>query len=309
MKSGLQKHRGVVVPMVTPFNADAVLDERAAEHIVDRLAAHELGVFVLGTTGEAASLPIPERRRLVEIAVSVAARRVPVFAGIGSNSMSETLSAARAYLRAGLDAVVAHLPSYYLLDPAEMQAYFEQLARDVPGPLVIYNIPQTTRMSLPCELVARLADLSSVIGFKDSENSQTRFEQVAAMLGGRPEFSIFMGVAALSVKALRRGFDGVVPGPGNFIPHLWHDLYESAAAGDWAQAEELQRVVDSIAEVFQRKRSVGQAIAGLKGAMSAFGLCSPVVLPPLVTCSERECAAFREELAALDLGCGRSVVA
>ncbi len=294
-----RKFRGTIVPMVTPFTSSGKLDDAAVERIVAHISTQGLGVFVLGTTGEAASIPVPERRRLVEIAATVAAGRVPVFAGVGDNCVSDSLFAAHDYLKVGADAVVAHLPSYYTLTPAEMRAYFETLAAGVRGPLIVYNIPQTTHMSLPIEVVEQLTALPTIVGFKDSENSAGRLEEVAGRLGGRDTFAIFMGISFLSVAALRRGFDGLVPSSGNLVPHLWRALEDAAAAGRWDEAESLQQRLDLVARVFQRDRTLGQSLGALKAAMSARGLCGPTLLKPLLTLDESTCSAIVDEVVAL----------
>ncbi len=285
--------------MITPLTPDGSLDEAAFERLVARQAEHGHGLFVLGTTGEAASVPTAMRRRLVEIAVAGASRRVPVFAGIGDNCVADSIAAAESYLHLGIDAVVAHLPSYYLLDPAEMTAYFEHLANNIHGALVLYNIPQATHMSVPVNVVERLTALPNVVGFKDSENAPGRLEQVVDRLGGRPGFSVFMGSAALAVRALRRGYDGLVPGSGNLVPELWHQLQTEAAGRHWEAAEALQQRVDAVARVFQRNRTLGQSLAALKAAMESQGLCGPTVLPPLRTLDSAERAAIHAEMAAL----------
>jgi 2-dehydro-3-deoxy-D-pentonate aldolase len=294
-----RKFRGTIVPMVTPFTPSGQVDDDAVERIVTHIGAQGLGIFVLGTTGEAASIPASERRRLVEIAATVAAGRVPVFAGIGDNCVSDSLFAAHDYLKVGADAVVAHLPSYYSLTPAEMRAYFESLASGIHGPLILYNIPQTTHMSLPIEIAEQLATLPTIVGFKDSENTAGRLEEVAAKLGGRDAFAIFMGSSFLSVAALRRGFDGLVPSSGNLVPELWRALEDAAATGRWDEAETLQRRLDLIARVFQRDRTLGQSLGALKAAMSARGLCGPTLHRPLLTLDESTCSAIVAEVAAL----------
>ena len=295
------QHRGVIVPMATPFTSNGSLDEPAVERLVAHLAGNDMGVFVLGTTGEAASIPAPARARLVEIAVKNAAGRVPVYAGLSDNCFLGSSEAARTWLRLGVDAVVAPLPSYYLLTPAEMQAWYERLVHEINGPLVLYNIPQTTRMSVPLEVVERLSQHPLVVGFKDSENAPGRLEKAAALFARRPDFSIFMGASVLSAEALRHGFDGLVPSSGNIAPALWRDLYAASLDGRWEQAAELQRRLDAIAAVFQRDRSLGQSLAALKACLEALGLCGPAVLPPLLTLDEPARAAIRRELDALDL--------
>jgi dihydrodipicolinate synthase/N-acetylneuraminate lyase len=295
------KHRGVIVPMSTPFTSSGTLDEPAAGRMVARLAEHGLGVFVLGTTGEAPSIPAAQRDRLVEIAVKAAAGRVPVYGGIGSDCLADSIAMARSYLRLGVGAVVSLLPAYYLLNAAEMQACLERIARETPGPLLIYNMPQTTRMSLPLDVIDRLSALPNVVGLKDSEGTPGRLEAVAERFGGRPNFAIFMGVAKNAVPALRRGFDGIVPSSGNIAPALWRDLYAHALAGEWTQAEAAQARLDLLGGFVQKNRSLAQSLAALKAAIAAQGLCTPTVLPPLVTLDAAECAVIRHEAAALGL--------
>lgn len=295
------KFHGNVVPLATPFTPEGKLDVAAAERIISRLLDNQIGIFVLGTTGEAASIHGSLRTQLVDIAVQTTSGRVPVFAGVGDNCAADAIAAANSYLQQGVDAVVAHLPGYYQLEAAEMQAYFELLADSIRGPLLLYNIPQTTGMSVPVEVVDRVSGRGNVIGFKDSENAPGRAEAVAARLAGRPDFSLFMGVARHSVKALRLGFDGLVPSSGNLAPEQWRDLYAAARAGDWERAETLQAQLDDIARVFQRDRSLAQSLAALKVAMESRGLCGPTVLPPLRPLDDAARTTIRRELQALGL--------
>jgi len=297
----LKQHRGVMVPMSTPFTSTGRLDEAAAARMVERLAMHRLGVFVLGTTGEAPSIPVADRQRLVEIAVQVAAGRVLVYGGIGSDCVPDSISMARDYHRAGADAVVAVLPSYYQLNAAEMEACLTHIARGTPGQLLIYNIPLTTGMSIPLDVIDRLSALANVVGLKDSENSLERLESVAERFGGRLDFSIFMGVSANGSRAYRRGFDGVVPSSGNIAPAPWRDLDAAVLAGDWGQVETLQIQLDTLGAVFQQGRSLPQSLSALKAAVAAQGLCSRAVLPPLVALDDAAFSDLKQACASLGL--------
>jgi len=291
--------QGAIVPMASPFTANGELDEPAAERIAAHLAENGVGVFVLGTTGEGPSMSHAQRLRLVEIAVTTAAGRVPVLAGIGDNCAAASIDAAGEYLHCKVDAVVAQLPSYYPLTAAEMEAYFRSLAAAVPGPLVLYNIPSTTHMSVPIDVVTRLSSIANLVGFKDSEATGDRPEQLAAALRGQEGFSIFMGVAAQTTRALRLGFDGTVPSAGNLAPQLWRDLLAAAAAGDWSRADVLQTEADAVGALYQGPRSLGQSLAALKAAMAELGLCSPHMLRPLVAVGADELAEISAQVRAL----------
>ena len=294
--SSFPRPHGVIVPIVTPVTAAGTLDEPAAERLVDHLASNGCGMLVLGTTGEVASLPRDLRQRYVEIAVKVAAGRTPVFACPASNCVSFSIETANDYLRAGADAVVGILPNYYKLEPAEMLAYFERLADGIRGPLMIYNMPATTGMSIPLDIIESLAARANVTGLKDSEGTAGRREEVAKRFAGRPDFSLFMGIAAHSIPALRLGFDGLVPSSGNLYPERWSALYAAARAGDWSNAEKLQANLDALGAIFQRNRTLGQSLAALKAGLGLRGLCGPDMVPPLLPLSPADQEAVRDEL-------------
>jgi 4-hydroxy-tetrahydrodipicolinate synthase len=297
MKS--DSHHGVIVPLVTPATAGGQLDEAAAERLVAYVAGHGCGMLVAGTTGEVASLSDAARRRYVEIAVRVAAGRAPVFACIAHNCFESAVALGREHLRTGADAVVAMLPNYFKLEPAEMQRYFALLADAVAGPFYLYNMPVTTGMSVPLDVIDALSQHPHILGMKDSENTAGRRDAVAARFAQRKDFALFMGVAAQGVAALRLGFRGVVPSSGNLRPDLWRDFYAAARAGNWERAEQLQRATDAFSAAFQANRTLGQSLAALKAALAERGLCGPDMFPPLVPLDADSRAALHAQLASL----------
>jgi 4-hydroxy-tetrahydrodipicolinate synthase len=287
---------GVVVPMATPFREDGALDEDAARRVLEHLIEGGVhGVLILGTNGEAASIPRLARQRLVEIAAAQAAGRIRVYAGIGDNCVSDSVEAAAAYLERQADAVVAHLPGYFALSPEQMVAHYRMLAERIQGPLLIYNMPATTHMSIPIESLRALLEVPNIVGLKDSENDAARLEGLAAELRERDDFAFFVGVAVHSSRALALGADGIVPSSGNLVPGLWRELYDRARAGE--DTTPLQQRLDAIAVAHQRGRTLGQSIAALKASLASLGLCGPTVLPPLSTLDEPERVRLRASLA------------
>jgi len=287
--------------MVTPVTPAGDLDEAAARHIVELLAGYGLGIFVLGTTGEAASTPPSLRLRLVRLAVEQSAGRTLVYAGIGDNCVATSLAAAGEYEKMGVDGVIAMLPSYFILEPSEMRAYFVRIAEGIRGSLLLYNIPQTTRMSIPLEVIEALSTVPNIVGLKDSENTEGRYAELARRFAGRSDFALFAGVASQSAAALHLGFAGLVPSSGNLVQPWWRDLLRLAVMGDWQAVETLQDKLTAVAAVFQRNRTLGQSLAALKWAMSLRGFCGPDVLPPLLPVGLEDRKRIREELTALNL--------
>lgn len=281
--SDAKRFQGVVVPMVTPFTAEGLVDEPAVCRILDHLAeAGVAGVLLLGTTGEDASVPLPQRGRLVEVAAAHARGRLTLYAGISDNSLAHCLEAAEAYQALGVDALVARLPTYYDLAPADMLAFYQALLTHLTGPLVLYNIPITTHMSLPLEVVETLSEHPQVVGIKDSENNLPRFTELLQRLGGRSDFSVFCGTGAYFDQALARGADGFVPTAGNLVPRLCQQLYESAERGELAALAGCQEQLLGAARLYGAGR-LGHTYGRLKAAMGVWGLCEAYVLPPLPT--------------------------
>ena len=162
------KYSGVVVPMVTPFTPAGGIDEPAVGRIVDHLIGSGIGgIFPLGTTGESASIHSNDRRQLVAATVKHVNDRATVYAGISGNCFRESVDAAAAYKALGVAAVVAHMPSYYPLSDAEIEAYFLRLADSVALPLVLYNIPATTHHSISLDSVDRLRKHANIVAIKD----------------------------------------------------------------------------------------------------------------------------------------------
>ncbi len=272
---------GVIVPMITPFRADGTVDTEAAERLTSHVIAGRAAPFVLGTTGESASIPIKERKRLVQAVVRTTKGKMPVYAGISSTSLAESQQYGRDYFRMGVDAVVAHMPAYYPLTGEYLDYYFSELADDLPGPLILYNIPAVTHQSLPLEVIDRLSHHSRIIAVKDSERDHGRLDQSLRLWSGRSDFNFLVGWGAMMAEGLMNGASGIVPSTGNLIPELYADLYEAAVAGNRGLAEEIQNHTSKISEVYQKGFSLGESLAALKVILHAKDLCEPFMLPPL----------------------------
>jgi len=298
MKNG-SRHHGVVVPMVTPVTQAGGLDEVAVDRLVDYLIGGGVnGVFVLGTTGEGVAVPHDLRRRLVDRTVRRVQGRTLVYAGISGLHPNEAVSGNQ-YFQVGADAVVACPPVSF---PVELVlGWFRALLDGLKGPLVMYNIPQTTKVSIPLNVVESLIGHPRLIGLKDSENNANRLEELMRRFGGRPEFSIFVGVGALMARGLRLGADGIVPSVGNLIPDICHQLYACAQRGDWAAVELHATRMNVVAGLYQTGRTLGESLAALKAALYCRGICEPNVLPPLLPLTEGETRELRGQMSQLKL--------
>ncbi len=291
-----KKYSGLVVPMVTPL-AEGRVDRDAVCRIVEHLiAGGTAGVFVLGTTGEGPSIPAEQKQELVEIMVRQTRRRAVTYAGISDNCFDHSVRAARTYLALGVDAVVAHVPWYYPLEDREIRRYFQALADAIDGPLLLYNIPKTTHVSLSIETVEELSRHPCIVGLKDSADDPVRMEQMVKRLAPQDDFCYLLGCAKWSAKALLLGADGIVPSSANLVPHLYRQLCEQARCGNQTAAMELQEQTDQISLLYQKNRSLGQSLAALKLMMSLAGFCRPEMSRPLEPLGTVQAIEFENQM-------------
>ena len=282
------KYSGVVVPMVTPVTQDGRLEVEAVGRIIDLFAEDRVSPLLMGTTGEGNSVSQADGQLFVETAVKAADGRILIYAGLTGNCFAEQVRQAEVYTALGADVIVATLPTYYALTAEQMYDYYHTLADCITGPLMLYNILATTHMSIPVDVISRLADHPNIVGLKDSERDLERMAQCIAIKQSHPDFAYFCGWAAQSAHSLELGGDGIVPSTGNFVPAMFRQLYEAAVGGDMDTANRLQDETNEIAKIYQKDRTLGQSLAALKVMMQTRGLCEPWMLMPLTRLSAEE---------------------
>lgn len=291
---------GVIPPMVTPLTAPDRLDIDAIERLVSyMLAGGAQAFFLLGTTGEGPSLTHPMRAELVERVCRSANEKVPVLVAITDTSREESIDLARSAANTGAAALVVSAPYYYPLEQTELAAYVERLARDLPLPFYLYNMPSHTKVGFAPETVSRLADLPNLYGIKDSSGDIEYFRRLCAAVNGRSDFALLMGPEELLAEAMRMGAHGGVCGGANLVPRLYTKLYEAARDG---QRTEVDRLQESVLRIGRGVYGAGgYYLRGLKCALSLAGLCSDIVAEPFEPAGEAMRARVRETLIELEL--------
>jgi len=283
-----KKYHGVIIPAVTPLTEDHKLDEKAVERIFRHFYESNTVPFILGTTGESASLPLQLKEAYVRAAVKNKKAGTILYAGISSNIISQSVEFAKFCADHGVDAVAANLPSYYTLTEDQIKRHYEYLVNAIPLPLVIYNIPSTTHMSIPLKLIDELSHHPNVIATKDSERSEERLKQSLEMWKDRDDFSHFLGWAAKSAEALMSGSDGLIPSTGNLVPEVYSALFDAIASDDHQRAYEMQKLSDIYGSLYQSGKILGESLWALKVLMKEKGLCEAFVMPPLQPLSKEE---------------------
>ena len=281
-----KRFSGVVVPMITPLKKDFTVDVEAVAVIMKRFAQYGIHPLVLGTTGESSSVDEKESLRFVKAAVDAKSQGQCVYAGLVGNQVAELIRRGNQYIELGADVVVSTLPTYYILTHEQMVAFYTQLADNVKGPVMVYNIKATTQMSIPMSVIAQLSHHSNIWGLKDSERDAVRMQECIATYKDRADFSYFCGWGAQSFGSLQLGADGVVPSTGNIVPELYGKLMAASLQEDWKTAEYYQDMTDKVALVYQKDRTLGESLASLKVLMNRKNLCGKTMMPPLGELSE-----------------------
>jgi len=294
--------RGVIVPIVTPLRDGETLDPEGLERLLEHvLSGGVRGVFVLGTTGEAASLPHRLREELVRRVCRLVSGRVPVLAGITDTVFEESVKLARAAAEAGAQALVTAPPYYFPAGQPELLEYLGHLLPRLPLPLFLYNIPRLTKVAFEPSTVAGAAAMPGVAGIKDSSEDMPYFVRLRDALRDRPDFALLVGSEVLLGESILGGAHGGVLGGANLFPRLYVDLYEAAAAKDLARTRALtEKVMKVAAAIYGAGRHGSSWLKGLKCALSLKGICGDYMLEPFHRFREEERRKIREGLDSLE---------
>jgi dihydrodipicolinate synthase/N-acetylneuraminate lyase len=276
-----KKYTGIIVPAITPLTEKLQLDEVAVEKIFASFYQYDISPFILGTTGESASLSLQLKKDYVLAAEKNKKMGSLLYAGIGSNVLAESIEFAAYCCLHAVDVLVATLPSYYALTEKQILQYFNTLADNISLPLFIYNIPVTTHMSIPLPTIDELSKHENVVGVKDSERSEERMNESLKLWKDRPDFHYILGWAVKSADALLLGADGLVPSTGNLYPEIYADMLKAFEQDDKDKLFAMQKLSDDYGALYQSNRTLGESLLELKTLMNKKGLCEAVVMPPL----------------------------
>src|SRR5437763_14403746 len=230
--------RGSYPPVVMPSRDGKVDYDKYAELVERQAREGSHGVLVTGTTAEPSSLTVEERAELVGVAVETVARRIPVVAASGSQSLAETVELTARAEKAGADALLVVTP-YYIKPPQEgLVQYFVEVGKRTDLPLMIYHIPGRAAVSVTPATVARVAErLPNIVGVKHAVNDLEFLTEVLARLGA--DFRVLCGLEALSLPMLAVGAAGLMNAVGNLAPARVASMCNAVAGNDLMKARDL----------------------------------------------------------------------
>jgi 4-hydroxy-tetrahydrodipicolinate synthase len=274
--------RGSITALITPF-ADGKIDEAAFERLVEwQINEGSHGLVPMGTTGESPTLSHEEHRRVTEICVSVAAKRVPVIAGAGSNSTQEAIEFCRHAKSIGADGVLSVTGYYNKPGPAGLVAHYKAVTASTDLPLLLYNIPSRAVIDISVQTMVAIKQAApNVIGVKDATADLSRVTAIRTALGN--DFLQLSGedITALGYNA--HGGMGCISVTANIAPRLCATFQTATLSGDFAAALKIQDALGPLHAALFLEPSP----AGVKYAAARLDICRPDVRLPLVEVSPK----------------------
>lgn len=273
--------KGSLVALITPMNQDGSINYEQLHDLIDwHIENGTDGIVAVGTTGESATLPVEEHLAVIEATVKHVNKRVPVIAGTGANNTVEAIALSKAAEQAGADYTLSVVPYYNKPSQEGIYQHFKAIAEATSIPMIIYNVPGRTVVSMSNDTILRLAKIPNIVGVKEaSGNIGNNIELINSVPEG---FAVFSGDDPTGLPFMLCGGHGVVTVAANVAPKLFADMCRAALEGDIATARRLNEQLIPIYNTMFCEPSP----AAPKWGLSLLGKCEPHVRLPLVALTE-----------------------
>ncbi len=285
---------GTFTALITPFKNDRVDEAAFGRQIKAQVDAGVTGIVPVGTTGESPTLSHEEHRRVIEVAVALArGTGVKVIAGTGSNSTAEAIELTAHAKASGADAALLVNPYYNKPTQEGLVRHFTAIARQVDIPIVLYNIPGRTNVTMTVSTMKRLtSECKNIVAVKDAAgNLDMTSEAVGAGL------TVLSGDDSLTLPMMAVGAKGVVSVASNIVPEMVVSLVKLAAAGDFSGARTIHHKLFALC----RALFIETNPIPIKAAMQMVGRDSGELRLPLCEIAESNRAVVRAALQAVGL--------
>lgn len=285
---------GAGVAIVTPMNPDGSINyTRYGELIEEQIAGGTDAIVVAGTTGEASTMTDEEHIEIIRFTAERVAKRIPVIAGTGSNDTGYAIELSKAAEKAGADALLQVTPYYNKTSQRGLIAHFNAIANAVNIPIILYNVPSRTGVSIALETYIELAKTPNIVAVKEASGNLSLVAKIAA----HTDLDIYSGNDDQILPVLSLGGRGVISVSSNVIPREKHDMVAYFLEGRTAEALELQKkYLDMENALFMDVNPIP-----VKEAMNLMGMNVGECRLPLVKMEETKIEALRAELKKVNL--------
>ena len=286
---------GLAVAIVTPFK-DGKLDmDRLKEQVEFQIESGTNCLVPCGTTGESPTLSHPEHERVISETIQIAAGRIKVMAGTGSNSTDEAISLTKWAAKEGADATLQVAPYYNKPTQEGLFQHYKAIAEAIEIPICVYNIPGRTGKNIEPETIARIAEFDNVTMVKEATGSLDQASQILALT----DLTVLSGDDSLTLPLLSIGAEGVVSVVGNMIPGDMIALVKAYMDGETLEA---QRLHHNLFPLCRDMLGLATNPIPLKAAMAEMGKDSGELRLPMTDLDADQLASLRKTLAAYGIG-------
>lgn len=284
---------GSGVALVTPFTKEGVDYDKLGELIEFHIANSTDAIIICGTTGEASTMPDAEHKEAIRYTVEKTAGRIPVIAGTGSNDTPHAIELSRYAQEAGCDGILVVTPYYNKTTQNGLYLHFKAIADSVDIPIILYNVPGRTKLSIALDTLEKLAKIENIVAIKEASGDIAYLSHVAARV---PELAIYSGNDDMVIPTLSVGGLGVISVAANIIPQDMHDMCQLYFDGKVKEAAQMQlRALDLIDKLFIEVNPIP-----IKNAMNMLGFAVGDLRMPLCDLEEKNVPVVRQAL--LDYG-------
>ena len=282
---------GAAVALVTPFHADGSVNYEEFRRLIDYQIEHGTDALVIaGTTGESSTLSEEEHSKVIRFAVEVTAHRVPVIAGTGSNSTQTAIMLSQDAERDGADALLLVTPYYNKTTQRGLYQYYKMIAESTKLPIILYNVPSRTGLSIDVETAAKLAEIDNIVAMKDAVGNITYTANLIERCGDK--LTVYSGNDDQIVPMMSLGAKGVISVLSNIAPQETHDMTTAALAGDYKTAAAMQlKYLRLIHALFSETNPIP-----VKEAVNQLGFAAGPCRMPLYEMAENTKAALIAEM-------------
>ena len=249
----MQPLQGSLVALVTPMLENGSLDFKALEALIEwHIESGTNGIVSVGTTGESATVSVPEHLKIINKTINFVDGRVPVIAGTGGNSTQEAIELTQTAAELGADYALLVTPYYNKPNQEGLFQHFIKIADSAEIPQILYNVPSRTACDLMPETVMRLANHQNIVGIKEALDSSERLSElikISQSIGDQKNFSVFSGDDPTFNSFMANGGDGVISVAANVVPRYISQICSLNLSGQFDEAKELNSILENLYEL------------------------------------------------------------
>ena len=278
----MQPLQGSFVALVTPMLANGSLDFDALEALVEwHIESETNGIVSVGTTGESATVSVPEHLEIIKKTIDFVDGRVPVIAGTGGNSTQEAVELTQTAAELGADYALIVTPYYNKPNQEGLFQHFIKIADSVEIPQILYNVPSRTACDLRPDTVMRLASHQNIVGIKEALDSSERLSElirISQSVADQKNFSVFSGDDPSFSSFMANGGDGVISVAANIVPKYISQICSLNLSDQFDHAEELNSILKNLYELL----FIESNPIPVKWMLNKMGRIQPGIRLPLV---------------------------